>query len=369
VAVPLALTQPSTSSTAAMVGLTQAGLGPGLRIQLSNASSGARGIDIAHNGVGPGVLATTNGNSLWGITSQISAAAVIGDNPAGEAIVGRQSGACEIGPGGCNGIGAVVGRHDGKDGYGVRGFVTDAGGGIGVLGQTGVSGGTGTGVRGENVNAANTGNGVEGVTNGAGAGVYGRETSGNVAALAGRFDGNVQINGNLTVTGTKTGFQIDDPRDPANRTLNHTPVESDGFTVVYSGNVRTGRDGRATVRLPDYAEAVAGDWRYGLTPIGTFGQAIVASEVRHGAFVVRTEHPGTKVSWTVTGTRHDPYARTHPFQAVRSKVGAARGRYVHPGAYGKPDSSAIARVPRSSTRAASAKAGRRLASDSPGRRP
>jgi hypothetical protein len=192
---------------------------------MTNASNGGRGINVSHAGVGPGVFSSTNGNSLWGLTSSISSAAVIGDTSTGEGIVARQSGTgCEASIGKCAGIGAVVGRHDGQGGYGVRGFVTDPLGGIGVLGQSGISGGTGTGVRGENVNANNTGFGVEGATNGAGAGVHGAENSTNAAALAGLFDGNVQINGNLTVTGTKAGFHIDDPRDPAHRTLSAAPI-------------------------------------------------------------------------------------------------------------------------------------------------
>jgi hypothetical protein len=350
VAVPLVLTQPATTGSA-------------LQAQITNTSSTQRVIDVSHSGGGTGVFASTRGIAFHGISALVSAAAMVGDSSTGEVIVGRQSGA-ECPNNNCNGIGAVVGRHDGPSGYGVRGFVTDPDGGIGVLGQTGISGGTGRGVRGENVNAANGGNGVEGATNGPGAGIYGTETSNDAAALAGRFDGNVQINGNLTVTGTKSGFQIDDPADPANRTLSHTPVETDRFTVVYSGNVRTDADGRATVRLPAYAERIAGDWRYQLTPIGTFGQAIVAQEVSDGAFVVRTERPGTKVSWSVTGTRRDPYARNHPFQAVRAKTGAARGRYVHPRDYGKPASSAIARPPKAPASAARA-GGKRLASERP----
>ena len=296
---------------------------------------------------------TPGGISIWGVTSNRSSAAVLGDNSAGEVIVGRQSGTgCQTN--GCAGIGAVVGRHDGPGGYGVRGFVTDPAGGIGVFGQSGISGGTGTGVRGENVNANNSGFGVEGTTNGAGAGIHGTETSGNAAALAGLFDGDVRINGNLTVTGTKTGFRIDDPGDPAHRTLSHTPVESDVLTVVYTGNVRTGRDGRATVRLPAYATALAGDWRYQLTPIGRFGQAIVEREVRDGRFVIRTEHGGAKVSWSVTGLRHDAYARKHPFRAVQAKTGAERGRYLHPDLYGKPRSASVIRsiTPTQAARAA-----------------
>jgi hypothetical protein len=319
--------------------LTQAGIGNGLNVILSNAASSARGIDVSHAGVGPGVFASTKGNALWGVTGSISSAAVIGDTSTGEGIVGRAN--CSLMS--CAGIGAVVGRHDGPNGYGVRGFVTDPVGGFGVIGQAGISGGTGTGVRGENVNAANAGFGVEGSTNGAGAGIHGTETSSNPAALAGLFDGNVTINGNLTVTGTKSGFRIDDPRAPADRTLTHTPVESDALTVVYTGNARTGPDGRATVRLPAYAEVLAGDWRYQLTPIGRFGQAIVEREVRDGRFVIRTEHGGTKVSWSVTGLRRDAYARAHPLRAVQVKAGAERGRYLHPELYGKPRSASVIR--------------------------
>jgi hypothetical protein len=345
VAVPLRLTQSTAGSTNEVAALTQAGLGNGLNVNLSNASNGGRGIDVNHAGVGPGVFASTpRGISLWGLTSSVSAAAVLGDSPAGEVIVGRQSGTtCETFSSGCAGIGAVVGRHDGPNGYGVRGFVTDSAGGTGVLGQAGVAGGTGTAVRGENVNASNTGFGVEGTTNGAGAGIHGTETSSNSAALAGLFDGNVRINGDLTVTGTKSGFRIDDPRDPAHRTLSHTPVETDALTVVYTGNVRTGRDGRATVRLPAYGEVLAGDWRYQLTPIGRFGQAIVEREVRAGTFVIRTEHGGTKVSWSVTGLRKDRFAGEHAFRAVQAKSGAERGRYLHPDLYGKPSSASVIR--------------------------
>lgn len=324
VPVPLVLTQTTTAGSA-------------LQASISSASSGSRVIDVSSAGVGPGVFANTpGGTALWGNTNSISQAAVLGDTSQGEVIVGRQSGTgCEAAAGSCNGIGAVVGRNDGRLGYGVRGFVTDPGGGIGVLGQSGVSGGTGAGVRGENVNAGNGGNGVEGVTNGSGSGIFGQGTT------AGTFNGNVVINGDLTVTGTKSGFKIDDPRDPTARTLTHTPVETNALTVTYTGNVRTNAAGRATVRLPEYAETLAGDWRYQLTPIGRFGQAIVSREVHGGTFEIRTEHGATKVSWTVTGTRHDPQARRHAIQPEVAKRGHDRGRYLEPALYGAPASRGV----------------------------
>ncbi|MBF5004378.1 hypothetical protein [Diaphorobacter caeni] len=148
------------SSTVPTVIATSNGIGSGLQVQLTNASNGARGVDVMQAGVGPGVFATSaGGNAVWGIAGSISAAGVIGDNPYGEAVVGRagtgNGGKC--GGSTCSGIGAVVGRHDGQDGYGVRGFVTNANGGIGVVGQVGLSGGIGNAARFENVNAANGG--------------------------------------------------------------------------------------------------------------------------------------------------------------------------------------------------------------------
>jgi hypothetical protein len=148
----------TASSPGGAFSVTNTGTGPGVNIQLTNAANGSRGIDVLQNGVGPGVFSkSTGGNALWGITSSISAAGVIGDNTFGEAIVGRNRGG--------NGVGAVVGRND-SSGYGVRGFNTDNG--IGVLGQAGISGGTGIAGKFENVNSANSADGLQVLTNGSG---------------------------------------------------------------------------------------------------------------------------------------------------------------------------------------------------------
>lgn len=229
-----------------------------------------------------------------------------------------------------------------------------------VIGQAGISGGTGVGVRAENVNAANDDNALEAVTNGNGSALFeqGRTT-------AATFNGAVQINGDLTVTGTKSGFHIDDPRAPTTRTLTHTPVESDALTVVYTGNVRTGRNGRAVVQLPAYAIAIARDWRYQLTPIGQFGQAIVAREVGTGGrFTIHTEKPNTKVSWSVTGVRFDPQAKHDAIHPVQRKVGDAVGRYLDPEAYGRPASDGGKRLKlEGSAHSATTASGRKLASE------
>jgi hypothetical protein len=158
-AAPFALPYSGTNSgTNDAFSISNSGTGSGVNISLTNAGSGARGINVLHNGVGPGVFATSaGGNALWGITSSISAAGVIGDNTFGEAVVGRNRGG--------NGVGAVVGRND-SSGYGVRGFNTRSG--IGVLGQAGISGGTGVAGKFENVNASNSSDALQVSTNGTG---------------------------------------------------------------------------------------------------------------------------------------------------------------------------------------------------------
>lgn len=131
------------------------GIGNGINISLTNAGSGAKGINILNAGVSNGILSNSvGGTGVEGITSSISAAGVIGRNSTGEAIVGFSSGVA--------GVGAIVGRADGA-GYGVRGFNTSSG--IGVLGQSGISGGTGKAARFENTNSSNTTNVFEVASN------------------------------------------------------------------------------------------------------------------------------------------------------------------------------------------------------------
>lgn len=145
-------------TTVPSVQVASNGIGNGLTVYLTNPSNGARGIEINQAGVGPAVFATSaGGNAVWGITNSISAAGIMGDNTLGTAVEGRNRGG--------NGVGAVVGRND-SSGYGVRGFNTENG--IGVLGQSGISGGTGVGGRFENVNAANGNDALQAATNGTG---------------------------------------------------------------------------------------------------------------------------------------------------------------------------------------------------------
>jgi hypothetical protein len=159
--------------------------------------------------------------------------------------------------------------------------------------------------------------------------------------LAARFRGRVEISGTVSKGGGS--FKIDHPLDPANRYLYHSFVESPDMMNLYNGNVVTDEHGFATVTLPDWFEALNRDFRYQLTVIGAFAQAIVAQEIEHNRFVIRSDRPGVKVSWQVTGVRHDAFAEAHRIPVEEDKPDAERGLYLHAEAFGLPPELAITR--------------------------
>ena len=146
--------------------------------------------------------------------------------------------------------------------------------------------------------------------------------------------GDVRIAGRLTA-GVKT-FRIDHPLDPGSKYLSHSSVESQDVMNIYNGNITTDTQGNATVVLPDYFEALNGDFRYQLTVIGRRAQAIVTSEIKNNRFSINTDHPDVKVSWQVTGIRQDASARAFPNSVEEEKPETERGLFLHPEHYGYP---------------------------------
>jgi hypothetical protein len=131
-------------------------------------------------------------------------------------------------------------------------------------------------------------------------------------------------------------FKIDHPQDPANKYLVHASVESSEMLNIYSGNVTTNGEGNATVQMPKWFAALNTDFRYQLTPIGQFAQAIVATEINNNRFTIRTDKPNVKVSWQVTGVRQDAFAKAHPMVVEQAKEAGLRGYYLHPELFGAP---------------------------------
>jgi hypothetical protein len=175
-------------------------------------------------------------------------------------------------------------------------------------------------------------------TNGSGFFAGDLQANGNGTFGPTQINGQTQINGNLVVTGAITAgvkdFKIDHPLDPANKYLYHTSVESPDMMNVYNGNVTTDENGSATVELPDYFEALNRDFRYQLTVIGQFAQAMVAEEISHNHFTIRTSQPSVKVSWQVTGIRQDAWANAYRTPTEVDKPAEKRGTYLYPELYG-----------------------------------
>src|SRR5580658_7533182 len=175
-----------------------------------------------------------------------------------------------------------------------------------------------------------------------GSGIVAQNTGTGGNDYAAYLVGNVYISGNVSKGGGS--FEIDHPLDPANKFLYHSFVESPDMMNVYNGNIVTNARGVATVVLPDYFEALNRDFRYQLTVIGQFAQAIVARKIGHNRFVIRTSKPNVEVSWQVTGIRHDAYADAHRIEVEVEKAPQEQGRYLHPELFGAPAGQAIGYV-------------------------
>jgi hypothetical protein len=286
-----------------------------------NSASGGNGIlGQSFNGTGVRGISST---SFGVFGSSDSFTAVEARSNTGFGIFGSSN--SNIGIHGQSNTGTgVLGLSNSNLGAGVSGF--NSAGGIGVTGQTA----TGVGVFG----ASNTG--VALLAQGG--------TSTAVLSIAGggpaaEFIGDVAVSGTFTKSGGS--FKIDHPLDPANQTLSHSFVESPDMMNIYNGNIITNELGEATVTLPDYFEALNGDYRYQLTVIGQFAQAIVAEEVKNNRFRITTSIPKVKVSWQVTGVRRDAWAKSHRIPVEEEKPQDERGFYLHPELFGQSEDRGI----------------------------
>lgn len=159
-------------------------------------------------------------------------------------------------------------------------------------------------------------------------GVYGDEPAGGAGHA-------VYANGTLAATGTKS-FQIDHPLDPDNYYLNHFCAEAPEPINFYSGNVVTDGKGYATVTLPNYFEEINRDFRYQLTVIGKFAQAIIAEEIMNNQFTIQTNEPRVKVSWRVEAIRNDRWVQKYGYKTEQEKENEFKGKYLNPELYNQP---------------------------------
>jgi len=311
---------------------------------------------IASGTPGYGIYGEGNSIGVWGSTT--NGTGVRGATTGGYGVHGYSLGANNGGigvRGESSGGDGVFGLSAATDGFGVHGISNDSslfGRAIGVYGESS----EGYGVKGSGGDI-----GVTGVAYGAAGsiGVYALNFGGGRAlfadsdtGLAGDFGGDISVGGQCF--GCFGPNRIDHPLDPENKYLSQVAVQSDDMLDVYSGNVTTDGKGEAVVTLPDWFEALNKDFRYQLTPIGQFAQAIVASEIKDNRFTIKTDKPNVKVSWLVTSVRNDPYAQAHPVQPEVEKPADEKGQYLHPELYGQPESKGIGYEDRQRLRKASA---------------
>lgn len=224
------------------------------------------------------------------------------------------------------------GEGSGNGGYGVYGLATGGSNSTGVFGESTSSVGFGVFARSPN-------HGVWGRTTGSGRGVFGDNSGSDTVGYAGFFNGRVHVTGLLSKGAG--AFKIDHPLDPENKYLLHSFVESPDMMNIYNGNVTTDAEGYATVTMPEWFEALNQDFRYQLTVMGQFAQAIIASKMRQNRFIIQTDKPHVEVSWQVTGIRHDAYARANRIQVEQEKPENEAGSYLHPRAFGQPEEKGV----------------------------
>jgi hypothetical protein len=361
-------------------GIANTGVGAVGVYGTSSSGDGVYGYSEAAGRFGvQGVSTGTDGAGVSGTANTgLNAAGVRGHSSTGLGVVGSSLGNNQMG---------VRGIANGTDGYGVYGSANNGPNAVGVYGVSnsgrGVHGSSfannGSGVYGASNTGANasgvygvssSGYGVNGVSTAAdGIGVYGRanaaegisvfglttngigvagtSTSGDgvfgfsSGSRAGYFVGNVEVTGGCCASGAGT-YRIDHPLDPENRYLYHAAVESPDMKNIYDGVAVLDASGEAVVTLPAWFEVLNRDFRYQLTAIGApMSDLYVAEEISGNSFKIAGGVSGMKVSWQVTGIRHDPYAEQNRVAVEQDKPANERGTYQHPREWAQPESKGV----------------------------
>ena len=296
----------------------------------ANGSFEAASVQVVDNGGGFGIQGISSTHSgVFGVSG--SGTAVYGNSSSGYGVYGVSTATSSS-----YGVFGESASSDGVFGFshgglaGVRGFNNSTG--YGVWGEVSSSGIDGV----HGLSASSNGSGVAAENTSSGDGLYAYSSTG----YAGFFAGDVDVDGNLSKAGGS--FKIDHPLDPANKYLYHSFVESPDMMNIYNGNITTDANGNALVTMPDWFEALNSDFRYQLTVIGQFAQAIVSRKIANHTFAIKTDKPNVEVSWQVTGIRQDAWAKAHRIPVEQAKTNQEQGHYLHPELFGAPREKSIA---------------------------
>ena len=236
---------------------------------------------------------------------------------------------------GNNGIG-VHGGSSGPNGIGIKGVASSTGDGVHYGGYFEADGNLAYGIS-STVSGTNA-RGVSATANGSDA-IAIIATAAGQNGYAGWFAGRVHVT--TTLSKSAGSFMIDHPLDPSNMYLSHSFVESPDMMNIYNGNVVTDVNGLAIIELPEWFEALNKNFRYQLTVLGEFAQAIISEKIRNNKFTLKTDKPNIEVSWQVTGIRQDAYANANRIQVEELKADKDRGKYLHPEAFNMPSTAGV----------------------------
>jgi hypothetical protein len=158
------------------------------------------------------------------------------------------------------------------------------------------------------------------------------EDSGNVLTLTtgkdAYFADDVHVGGDLSKGGGS--FRIDHPLKPETHFLFHSFVEAPERLNIYKGRGLT-VNGKFTIELPDYFEALNTNIEYNLTPIGINANLWVSKEYQNNKVEVAS-NVDCEFSWIIYGVRKDPYALAKPMEVEVEKN--IKG-YLYPELYGE----------------------------------
>ena len=150
--------------------------------------------------------------------------------------------------------------------------------------------------------------------------------------------------GNSGASGTKS-FNIDHPLDPDNKTLKHFSIESNEILNLYRGTTVFDSNGNASIKLPEYFNAINKDFSYQLTPVGAaMPNLFIKNKINStGEFTISGGINNKEVSWVVYGVRNDKYLQVNPNQrkTVIEKPNHYKGRYWDVKSWGKTDEEGI----------------------------
>jgi hypothetical protein len=327
-------------------------------------SSSGTGVAGISDGGNSGVYGTSaQGYGVYGVAQATNGGGTVGEDPSGFGVIGN--GYTGVSGTGTQGDGVrgqtdlgFGGNFSSNQSYGVYAQSNNEAAGVfssttsyGVFARTvsapagvfsstsdyGVKGQSYSGLGVVGVSTVSSG----GVFQGAGTSLVGEDPTQHCSnCYAGYFGYDVNVNG--TLYANAKSFKIDDPLDPANKYLIHTSVESPDMLDIYRGHVTLDAQGSAWVQMPDYFQALNMDFDYQLTPIGKAQPNLyVAQEIKDNKFQISGGAPSAKVSWQVTGVRHDPYAEANRTPVEQAKSPQEQGLYLHPELYNQPASKGV----------------------------